>query len=120
MYIESDNDDKPDRHISTKTYNLEVRQRNAKEMITLLQKMYQTNPTFMCHHTCHYAPDVYGNAIRAQNKYLNNTRVVPIVGIPCQVMFYLQPELLQILRVYQALEHSPTDTEGRFSVMTTY
>lgn len=119
MYIESDNVDEPDRRLFTKACNLEVRQRDAKEMIKLLQKIYQTNPTFMFHRTRHDAPNVYSNVIHSQNKYLNNTRTVLIVGISRQVMFYLQPELFQISGVSQVLEHSRTDTKGRYSVMTT-
>ena len=34
-------------------------------------------------------------------------------------MFYLEPELLQIQGVDQVLEHSKTDVDGRYSVMTT-
>ena len=110
MYIENEDEEEPDQRLSTKAYNLEVKQRDAKEMISLLQKTYQSNPTFMFHRTRHEAPEVYGNAIRAQNKYLNSTRVVPIIGIPWPDIFYLQPELLQIKGVYQVLEHSRTDT----------
>ena len=45
--------------------------------------------------------------------------MVPIVGIIRQLMFYLLVELLKVQGVVQVLEHSKTDSDGRYSVMTT-
>ena len=117
QYI-SDNDSIRDKRITTKAYNLEVRQRDAKEMIKLIQQTYKDNATFIFHRLRHTHPNIYSNAIRAQNKHLNSVRVIPIVGITKNEMFYLSNELLKIDGVTMVLEHPRTEIEGRFNVIT--
>lgn len=105
-------EDKPGQRLTSKSYNMETRQRDAKVMITLLKQTFLNNPTFMFHWMQHTLPQVYSNTIWVQNKYLSNTHVIPIAGVTCELMFYLSSELLQIEGVTHVLEHSKTDTEG--------
>ena len=106
-----------DRKISTKGYNLEVRQKDAKEMIKLIQLTYKDD-MFIFHCTRHSHPEIYANAIRSQNKYLNMVQVVPIVGITRSEMFYLSNELLQDEGITMVLDHSKTEVIGCYSVIT--
>ena len=87
-------------------------------MIKIIQQTYKEDATFIFHRTRHTHSEIYSNAIRAQNRYLNIVRVVPIVGITRSEMFYLSNELLQDDGIKMVLEHSKTDEMGRYNVIT--
>jgi hypothetical protein len=104
--------------ISTKTYALECRQKDAQELKKMLEKTY-LDGTFMFFKVRHIKPELYRSAIRKQNAFLATSRTVPIQGISEEVMFSLENDLLQIAGVKEILRHKLTPTKGRWSVMTT-
>ena len=107
------------RRLSTKAYNLEVPQDNAKAMIKMLKTTFAKDPYFVFHRMRHEARDTYADAIRTQNDFLSNTRVVPIVGVTPEIMFYLSNTLTQLSGIQMILKHKLTNTKGRYSVITT-
>lgn len=88
-------------------------------MIKLLKQAFKDDPYFIFHRIRHENHTIYRNAMRAQNDYLANSRVIPITGIHPNVIFYLDQQLLQIPGVTQVLKPRQTLMEGRYSVMTT-
>ena len=105
--------------VATKSYDLECRQQDAKELVAILQTTYKNNPKFIFHRMRHQDKKTYGNAIRKQNLYLSKSRVVPIRGVSEDVMFALDNELLQITGVLSVNRHKDTVSQGRWSIMTT-
>jgi hypothetical protein len=105
--------------VATKSYDLECRQKDAKELVAILQTTYQNNPKFIFHRMRHKDKKTYGNAIRKQNLYLSKSRVVPIQGVSEDCMFALDNELLQIPGVLSVNRHKETQSNGRWSIMTT-
>lgn len=63
--------------VATKTFDLQCRQSNAKELFGLLQPTYVTNPCFIFHKLRHMNHDSYSNVIHRQNAFLSHTRTVP-------------------------------------------
>jgi hypothetical protein len=104
---------------SSKSYDIQCRQQDAAELIKLLQVTYQDNPTFIFHKMRHQNLKAYKNAIRKQNLFLSNSRVVPIQGIHEEQMFYLENELLCSAGIQAVLCHKLSEETGRWSVMTT-
>jgi hypothetical protein len=104
--------------ISTKTYALECRQKDAQELKKLLEKTY-LDGAFMFFKVRHIKPELYRSAIRRQNAFLSTSRTVPLQGISEEIMFSLDNDLLQIAGVKHILRHKLTATKGRWSVMTT-
>ena len=104
---------------SSKSYDIQCRQQDAAELIKLLQLTYQHNPTFIFHKMRHQNLKAYKNAIRKQNLYLSNSRVIPIHGIHEEQMFYLENELLSSAGILAVLRHKQSEETGRWSVMTT-
>ena len=82
--------------IATKALNLEVPQEKAKEMIKLLTNTFRKDPIFIFHRIRHENQQVYINAIRTQNDFLAQCRVVPIIGVLRDLMFYLQRYIQQV------------------------
>jgi hypothetical protein len=105
--------------IATKSYDLQCRQRDAKDIVKLLQEAYGANPTFIFHRLRHKNLTIYKNAIRKQNAFLAQSRVVPIHGVSEDAMFALDNELMQVKGVKQVLRHRDTVSKGRWSLMTT-
>ena len=81
---------------STKAYDLQCKQSDAKDLITLLQDTYKTDPQFVFHRIQHCDLNAYKNAIRKQNSFLAKSRVVPIKGVTMEAMFYVLNEISQI------------------------
>ena len=104
--------------ISTKSYDIQCRQQDAKEMLELLKTTYKDDPSFIFHRLRHDSLKLYINAIRKQNAYLSQSRVVPVHGITEDVMFYLENEILQINGVIAVLKHKDTLKSGRWNVST--
>ena len=67
----------------------------------------------------HLNAQVFRSAIRKQNAYLSQSRVIPIQGISEEIMFSLENDLLQIEGVTEVLRHRATGTQGRWSILTT-
>ena len=102
----------------TKSYDIQCRRKDAKDLIAILQETYKKDPTFMFHRARHTNLQIYINAVRRQNNYLSKTRIVPIKGIHEEIMFYLTHELEGIQGVEKILKHKQTNTEGRWSIVT--
>ncbi|KAL7565868.1 hypothetical protein ACA910_007426 [Epithemia clementina (nom. ined.)] len=104
---------------ATKSYDIQCRQKDAKELVHLLRQTYQKNPSFVFHKLRHSDPYTYKQAIRSQNCFLSKSRVVPIQGIDEDLMFYLEQDLLQVAGVHAILHHRDTASKGRWSILTT-
>ena len=87
-------------------------------MFKLLKTTFSKDPYFAFHRMQHEACKTYDDAIRTQNDYLSTTRVVPIIGVSSNVMFYLSNTLTKLEGVNQVLQYKLTATKGRYSVMT--
>ena len=103
---------------ATKSYDVQVRSKDAKLMIELLQRTYQEEPTFIFHKLRHHNKQTYTNAIKKQNNYLSKSRVIPIKGVHKEVMFHLENKIRQIAGVQDILQHRLTDKIGRWSIVT--
>ena len=105
--------------LTTKAYDLQVRQDDAKQMISLLKSAFSSTPNFIFHKTWHVNLPVYVQAIQTQNKFLADSRIVPIQGVPSEAMVSLRATLSKLTGVQDILHHKLTSTKGRWSVVTT-
>ena len=78
---------------STKAYNLQCKQSDAKELITLHQETYQIDPQFVFHRIRHRDMNAYKNALCKQNSFLAKSHVVPIQGVTMEAMFYVSNDI---------------------------
>lgn len=108
-----------DVRVSTKAFGLEVRQKDAKDMVKLLLQTFTDDGGFIFHKLRHENLQAYITAIRRQNSYLSNSRVVPIQGIPKDMMFALENDLLQVDGIREVLLHKETVNKGRYNLLTT-
>ena len=90
---------------STKVYDLQCKQSDAKEVITLLQEMYKTDPQFVFHQIQHRDVNAYKNTICKQNSFLAKSCVVPIKGVTMEAMFYVSIEISQIPGMLDSFPH---------------
>ena len=98
--------------MSTKAYDLQCKQSDAKDLITLLQETYKTNPQFVFHRIRHHNLTAYKNAIRKQNSFLAKSRVVPIKGVSMDSMLYVLNEISQIPGVIDTFPHKDLASHG--------
>ena len=103
---------------STKAYDLQCKQSDAKDLITLLQDTYKTDPQFVFHRIRHRNLNAYKNAICKQNSFLTKSRIVPIKGVTMEAMFYVSNEISQIPGVLDTFPHKDLANQGRWSIMT--
>ena len=101
-----------------KVYDLQCKQSDTKELITLLQETYKTDPQFVFHQIRHRDMNAYKNAICKQNSFLAKSRVVPIKGVTMEAMLYVSNEISQIPGVLDTFPHKDFATQGRWSIMT--
>ena len=107
--------------LSTKAYDLQCRQADAKTMIGILMQTYAKNPRFIFHKMRHTkeGADTYKKSIIRQNLFLSRSRIVPIEGVHHQAMFYVELKLRQIPGVGIIAKHKKWATRGRYSIHTT-
>ena len=86
---------------------------DAKDLITLLQDTYKTNPQFVFHPIQHCDPNAYKNAIGKQNSFLAKSRIVLIKGVTMEAMFYVSNEISQIPGVLDTFPHKNLANQGR-------
>ena len=103
---------------STKAYGLQCKQSDAKDLITLLQDTYKTDPQFAFHRIRHRDLNAYKNAIRKQNSFLAKSHVVPIKGVTMEAMFYVLNKILQIPGMLDTFPHKDLANQGRWGIMT--
>ena len=103
---------------STKACNLQCKQSDAKDLITLLQETYKTDQQFVFHQIRHCDLNAYRNAIRKQNSFLAKSRVIPIKGVTMEAMFYVLNKMMQIPGVLDTFPHKDLANQGRWSIMT--
>ena len=114
-------DDETKLRTSTKAYDIQCRQDNAKTLIEILQRTYMRSPNFIFHKIRHIPEQAhnYTNAILKQNRFLANSRIVPVEGVHPDAMFYVAKKLRQIPGVGRIAKHRNTASRGRWSVHTT-
>ena len=103
---------------STKAYVLQCKQSDAKDLVTLLQDTYKTDPQLVFHRIRHHDLTAYKNAIHKQNSFLAKGCVVPIKGVTMEDMFYVSNEILQIPGIIDTFPHKDLAGHGRWSIMT--
>ena len=103
---------------STKVYDLQCKQSDAKDLITLLQDTYKTDPQFVFHQIRHQDLNAYKNAICKQNSFLAKSCIIPIKGVTMEAMFYVSNEISQIPGVLHTYPHKDLANQGRWSIMT--
>ena len=101
---------------STKAYDLQCKQSDAKDLITLLQETYKTDPQFVFHQIRRHDLTAYKNAIRKQNSFLVKSCVVTIKGVTMDAMFYVSNEISQISGVIDTFPHKDLASRGRWSI----
>ena len=104
--------------MSTNAYDLQCKQSDAKELITLLQETYKTDPQFVFHRIRHRDLNAYKNAIRKQNFFLAKSRIDTIKGVTMEAMFYISNEISQIPGVLDTFPHKDLAHQGRWSITT--
>ena len=111
--------DDDDNRFSTKTFDLQCRQQDAREMIELLSTTFNENPPFMFHRVRHSNPDTYRRAILRQNSYLKKCRVVPIEGLSTDMLWYgMRSHITSIAGVRRVTKHKDTAEKGRWNIHT--
>ena len=103
---------------STKAYDHQCKQSDAKDLITLLQDTYKTDPQFVFHQIRHCDLTAYKNTICKQNSFLAKSRVVLIKGVTTEAMFYVWNEISQIPGVLDTFPHRDLASQGRWNIMT--
>ena len=103
---------------STKAYDLQCRQSDAKDIITLLQEPYKTDPQFVFHQIRHHDLTAYKNAICKQNLFLAKSCIVLIKGVTMDAMFYVSNEISQIRGVIDTFPHKDLASHGQWDIMT--
>ena len=103
---------------STKAYDLQCKQSDAKDLIALLQETYKTNHQFIFHRIRHHDLTAYKNAIRKQNSFLAKSHIVPIKGVTMEARFYVSNEISQIPGVIDTFPHKDLAGHGRWNIMT--
>jgi hypothetical protein len=107
-----------DQRLWTKSYDLQVERKNAKPMIRIIKQAYAVSKDFIFYRMRHEVPATFKAAIKAQNQFLNQARIVPIQGIPKDMMWAMEPELLALTGVKEVLPHWKTTAEGRWNLLT--
>ena len=105
---------------STKAFDLQCRQQDAKSLLQLLHTTYEDNPEFLFHRLRHTSSkQKYINAMIEQNRYLGECQIVPVAGIHSSVMWYLSPKICSMEGVQRVTKHKDSDQIGRYNVHTT-
>ena len=106
--------------ITSKSFDLQCRQDDAKKIIELLQRTYQENPEFIFHRLRHRNKDEYIKTMKRQNSYLKKSRIVVLTGIHPTIMWTLADKICHEFEgVKQITKHKDTMRIGRFNVHTT-
>ena len=103
---------------SMKVYGLQCKQSDAKELITLLQETYKTDPQFVFQRIRHRDMNAYKNSICKQNSFLAKSCIVPIKGVTMEAMFYVSNEISHIPVVLNTFPHKDLANQGRWNIMT--
>jgi hypothetical protein len=107
-----------DQRLWTKSYDLQVERKNAKAMIRIIKQAYAVSKDFIFYRMRHEVPATFKAAIKAQNQFLNQARIVPIQGIPRDMMWGMESELLALTGVKEVLPHWKTSSKGRWNLLT--
>ena len=105
---------------STKAFDFQCRQQDAKKLLELLHITYEDNPEFLFHRLRHTPnKEKYINAMIEQNHYLSEIQIVPIAGIHPTIMWTLESKLSSMEGVQRVTKHKDSDRIGRYNVHTT-
>jgi hypothetical protein len=107
-----------DNRLWTKSFNVRFERKHAKGLIRLIKQAYKVSKDFIFYWMRHEVPATFKAAIKAQNQFLNQARVVPIEGIPRDMMWAMESKLLTLTGVKEVLPHWKTSSEGRWNLLT--
>jgi hypothetical protein len=108
-----------DRIISTKVFAIEFERKNAKEVLRKLKDAFTGSTQLLLAKLRYTHPKSFANALKMQNKMMNETYVLPMVNISQDEMFYLQPIIEEIAGVMAVVTTGKTLTHGKYNVLIT-
>jgi hypothetical protein len=108
-----------DRNISSKAFAIEYERKNAKEVIRKIKDGFAGLTQFLMAKLRYTHPKSFANALKMQNKMMNETYVLPMINISPNKSFYLQPILEQIPGVIAMVPTRMTPTHGQYNIVIT-
>jgi hypothetical protein len=103
--------------VSTKAYAIEVLQEDLQAMLQILKSILNDTPAFIPYSYRKKYPAGFEKAIRYQTTLLTSTMVVILQNVSPDMMFYLQPRLMQIPGVRDMVEAPKGHDVGRYSML---
>jgi hypothetical protein len=103
--------------VSTKAFAIEVLQEDSIQMLQVLKTLLNSTPVFVPYSLRRKYPEGYEKAIRYQTQILTTSMVVILQNITTDMMFYLQPRIVQIAEVRDILPSPTGNDSGRYSVL---
>jgi hypothetical protein len=107
----------PTHTVSTKAYAIEVLQEDSSSMLQVLKSLLNDTPAFVPYSYRKKYPAGFEKAIRYQTTLLTSTMVVILQNISSDMMFYLQPHIMQIPGVRDMVESPKGRDVGRYSLL---
>lgn len=104
---------------SAQVYMLEVKKKDAHEARKLMQRTYDGTQDFAFMALKAKFPKAFANALRTQNRYLQESYTVVITHIPESAYPHLCQALLKQPGVLDVLKHQRDEHIGKYLVMTT-
>jgi hypothetical protein len=86
--------------------------------VCFFSQAYKVRKDFIFYRMRHEVPATFKAAIKAQNQFLNQACIVPIKGIPWDMMWAMESKLLALTGVKEVLPHWKASSEGRWNLLT--
>jgi hypothetical protein len=103
--------------MKTHAFSVQVLTKDASKMNQFLQKIYENDPLYMPYSMKEKLPKTVAQAILRQNKLLNDTWVIVLVGVPRDMMPDIFTHLRSTTGVIAISDTNRTDKAGRWHVL---
>ena len=103
--------------LKTFAFSVQVLAKDAAKMNHFLRKLYEDEHLYIPYSMKQKFPQAVAKALLKQNKLINDTWVIVVVGITREIMKLLEPKILEFPGITAISDTQRTDKTGRWNVI---
>ena len=98
-------------------YAIEYERKDANKVLRALKDTFKGTNQLLLTKLRYTHPNSFANAVKLQNKVMNETYVIPLNNVSTDEIFYLQPMLQQVNGIKDVVPTRKTQMEGRYNIL---
>ena len=102
---------------STKAYVIEIERKSARHAMRVFKEAFRNTHQFLPSKMRYTHPELFAKGLKGQDQYLKSIYCIPLLNLPSESLFYLQPHFQRIEGFRDILSTKSSETLGKYNFL---